>query len=86
MTITIDIADELLKEQSINPKIVKEQIALMLYEKKLLTSFQVCEMLGINKWDFFVLMQQHNVPINYDESDLEQDLKVLDNIFPKIKK
>ncbi len=83
MTITIDIADELLKEQSINPEMVKEQIALMLYEKNLLTSFQVCEMLGIAQYQFFELMRINKTSINYNQDDFEQDLGVLNAIFPK---
>lgn len=83
MTLTIDIADELLEEQSINPQMVKEQIALMLYEKNLLTSFEVCQMLGITQNHFFEIMRINETPISYNQDDFEQDLSILNNIFPK---
>lgn len=79
---TIVIEDSLLQAQAINPQYVKEQIALLLYEKKILTIAQSSAMAGIALWDFQQLMAKNDVPISYDETDLEQDLAVLPHIFP----
>ena len=78
----INIEDSLLQAQSIEPQYVKEQIALLLYEKKILTLFQAAQMAELDKWDFLVLMKQNQVPISYDATDLAHDMSVLDTIFP----
>ena len=79
---TIVIEDSLLQAQDINPQDVKEQIALLLYEKKILTIAQASKMIESSLWDFQQLMTKNNVPISYDETDLAHDLAVLPYIFP----
>jgi predicted HTH domain antitoxin len=80
MTITIE--DSQLQEQAINPEYVKQQIALLLYEKQILTLFQAANMVGMDIATFKELMKNQQVPISYNEADLSHDLAMLPHIFP----
>lgn len=79
---TINIEDQILEAQAINPQYVKEQIALLLYEKHILTLKQAAQVAEMEIHAFQTLMSQHEVPISYNETDLAHDLAVLPHIFP----
>jgi predicted HTH domain antitoxin len=73
----IQIEDKLLKEAGITEEHLKEQLALMLYDKKLFSMAQACRLVNLKRWDFLALMEKNNISLNYDESDLNQDLKTI---------
>jgi len=35
------------------------------------------ELLGVTKWEFTDLLNEKDVPLSYDEDDLEEDLRTL---------
>lgn len=80
----IQIEDKLLQEAGMTEQYLKEQMAVMLYDKKLFSMAQACRLANLKKWDFLMLMEKAGISLNYDESDLQQDLKVIDKMKPNL--
>jgi len=57
-----------------------QKIVLELYREERISIGKACELLGITKWDFTDLLREKNVPLAYDEDDLEEDLQALKNM------
>jgi predicted HTH domain antitoxin len=74
---TITIPDELLKNSLITEQHIKQQLALILYDKKIFSLAQARKLAEMDKWDFLNLMKEHNVYLNYDMEDMEQDFKTI---------
>ncbi len=64
-----------------------QKIVLELYREERISFGKACELLGITKWDFTDLLREKNVPLAYDEGDLEEDLQALnERVFKRLKK
>lgn len=64
ITITINSLDEWRKDYAV------EQ-----YKKREFSFEQLARFAGISVWDVLVLLQEKKVHLNYDEEELERDLK-----------
>jgi len=57
-----------------------QKIILELYREERVSFGKACELLGITKWEFTDLLREQDVPLAYDEDDLEEDLKALKDL------
>jgi predicted HTH domain antitoxin len=61
-------------------KMLWEKIVLELYREETISFGKACELLGITKWEFTDLLREKDVPLAYNEDDLENDLKTLKDL------
>lgn len=54
-----------------------QKIVLELYREETISLGKAAELLGITKWEFTDLLRDKNVPLPYDEDDLEENLQTL---------
>lgn len=66
------------------PMRLKRELAVRLYEKKLLGFGKARQLAGMTKWEFQQLLGEQGVPRSYDLEELERDLKTLEERdFPR---
>jgi len=53
---------------------------LELYREEAISFGKACELLGLSKWEFTDLLREKDVPLPYNEVDLEEDLDALRNL------
>jgi predicted HTH domain antitoxin len=56
-------------------KELRKLLALKLYEKGILGMGKAREWLGISRMEFLYILKEEGIPVNYDQDDLEDDLK-----------
>lgn len=61
-------------------KRVKVELAVRLYEKGILSFGQARRLAGVSKWEFIEILAREGKGIHYDEEELENDLKVLEEL------
>lgn len=59
---------------------IRIELALRLYEKGILSFGQARRLAGVSKWEFIELLAREGIGITYDEEELENDLKVLEEL------
>ena len=57
-----------------------QRLVFDLYREDRISFGKACELLGITKWEFADLLKEKDVPLPYDEDDLEEDLKALKDL------
>jgi predicted HTH domain antitoxin len=57
-----------------------QKIVLELYREETVSFGKAAELLGVTKWEFTDLLRNKNVPLPYDEDDLEEDLQALKDV------
>ncbi len=85
MQITMNIPDSLvqtikLPEEEIAVRLHIE-LALRLYRKKLLNFGKARTLANMTYWDFYELLGKEGIERNYNASDLNDDLKTLEQMF-----
>jgi len=53
------------------------EMAILLYEKEILTTRSAAEMIGLNSFEFEEILAQLDIPMHYDMDDFQQDLENL---------
>ncbi len=53
-------------------------LAVKMYEKGILGIGKAAELCGMSKTDFMKLLKEENVVLNYDDEELQRDLKNLE--------
>jgi predicted HTH domain antitoxin len=81
---TIQIPDNILITSGLDEKHIKQELALLLYEKEFLTLMQAAELAEMHFLDFQMLMKENNVYLHYDERDLQTDLDNLTKVLGKL--
>ncbi|MDY7007735.1 UPF0175 family protein [Dapis sp. BLCC M229] len=74
---SIIISDEILAATRMTPSEMKQEIAVMLFQKDKLTLGQASQFAGMNRIAFQHLLASRQIPVHYDVEDLEQDIKNL---------
>jgi len=62
------------------PGRLKRELAVRLYEKRLLGFGKARELAGMTKWEFQQLLGEEGVPRSYDIEELERDLKTFEEL------
>lgn len=74
---SINIPQEYLKAAGMTEKDMKLEIALIFYQRKVISIGKAAQLAGINRLDFQKAMKARNIPVNYDVAELMQDVKTL---------
>ena len=74
---SVVIPDEILHTVRMTEAELKQEIAVMLFEKEKLTLGQASHLAGMNQLQFQHLLASRQIPVHYDVEDLEADIKTL---------
>ena len=82
---SVVIPDEILHTARMTEAELKQEIAVMLFEKEKLTLGQASHLAGINQLQFQHLLASRQIPVHYDVEDLEADIKTLRKLGRNLK-
>jgi len=78
MTILLEIPDSVVRAMRIPPKDqrrqLKAELAISLYAQGILSFGKACELADMTKVEFGLLLGKRNIPRQYDEQDLQDDI------------
>ena len=78
MSLMIEIPDSVARAMRLPPKDqrrqLKTELAVTLYAQGILSFGKACELAGMSKIEFGVLLGQRSIPRQYDEQDLKDDI------------
>ena len=74
---SVIIPDEILQATRMSETELKQEIAILLFQKEKLTLGQASKLAGMNQFLFQHLLASRQIPLHYDVEDLEADLKTL---------
>jgi predicted HTH domain antitoxin len=74
---SINIADEILTTTRMTEAEMRQEIAVMLFQKEKLTLAQASRFAGMNRISFQHLLASRQIPVHYGVEDLEQDIQNL---------
>lgn len=74
---SIVISNEILTATRMSEAEMKQEIAVLLFQKEKLTLAQASRFAGINRVAFQHLLASRQIPMHYDVTDFEQDIKNL---------
>ena len=74
------IPEEILTTTRMSEAEMRQEIAIMLFQKEKLTLAQASRFAGINRIAFQHLLASRQIPVHYDVEDFEQDIKNLREI------
>ena len=77
MTILLEIPDSVARAMRLPPNEQRQQLqielAVSLYAQSILSFGKACELAGITKVEFGLLLGKRNIPRQYSEQDLQDD-------------
>ncbi|MFZ3092121.1 MAG: UPF0175 family protein [Nitrospirota bacterium] len=73
---TVEMAIKLPEKE--RQKELLKLLAVKMYEKGILGIGKASELCGMNKLDFMSLLKEEDVSLNYDDEELQRDLKNLE--------
>ena len=71
------IPDDLAAAAGLTEADARAELAVSLYQSERLTLAQAARFAGVDRVGFHRLLARHDVPLNYDFADFEQDLASL---------
>jgi predicted HTH domain antitoxin len=74
---SVVISEDLLYSTHLSEGEMKQEIAVMLFEKDKLTLGQAARFAEMNQWRFQHLLASRAIPVHYDVKEFEQDLATL---------
>ena len=78
MSLVLEIPDSVARALRMPPKEkqrqLKTELALDLYAQEMLPFGKACELAGMGKTEFGLLLGKRGIPRHYDELDLQDDL------------
>ncbi|MEO1216516.1 MAG: UPF0175 family protein [Bacteroidota bacterium] len=74
---SITIPQEYLKAAGMTEKDLKLEIALIFYQRRVISIGKAAQLAGVSRWDFQQAMKTRKIPVNYDISELMDDVKTL---------
>lgn len=75
-----DVIDALRVPRSEQEGRLRQELAVRLYQKGLLSFGKARELARMSKWDFHVLLGHEGVTRTYDTDDLHEDLSTLEQL------
>jgi predicted HTH domain antitoxin len=73
----VTIPDEIVRATRMTEAELKQEIAVLLYERERLTLAQAARLAGITRLQFQHLLASRQITIHYDQADFAEDLKTL---------
>ncbi len=74
---SVVIPDEIVQATQMSEAELKQEIAVLLFQKEKLTLAQAARLAGMTRLHFQHLLASRSIPIHYDVEDLEEDVKTL---------
>ena len=78
MTILLEIPDSVARAMRLPPNEQRRQLvvelAVSLYAQSILSFGKACELAGMSKLEFGILLGKRNIPRQYNEQDLQDDI------------
>jgi len=74
------IPDEILQATRMSAAELRQEIAVLLFEKEKLTLGQACRLAGMSQLQFQHLLASRQIPVHYDVAEFEEDLKTLQEL------
>ena len=74
---SVTISDEILSVTRMSEAELKQEIAIMLFQKEKLTLGQASNLAEMNQFQFQNLLASRRIPLHYDLEDLDADVKTL---------
>lgn len=74
------IPDEILQATRMTAEELRQEIAVLLFQKEKLTLAQASRLAGMSRLQFQHLLASRQIPVHYDVADFEEDLKTLSGL------
>lgn len=71
------IPDEILRATGMSVTELRQEIAILLFQKDKLTLGRACQLAGMSHWQFQNLLASRHIPLHYDVAEFEEDLKIV---------
>jgi predicted HTH domain antitoxin len=65
-----------LRESEIS-EMLKKELSAYFFEKNLLSFAQARQFAGLSVWDFLEFLRERKIPLHYDLTDYDEDLKTI---------
>jgi len=82
--ILIEIPEDLAKSMRLPPEEqpmrIRQELAIRLYQKGLLTFGKARQLAEMSKWEFHFLLGDEGIPRRYDDEELGHDLRTLESL------
>lgn len=77
---SVIISDEIIHASHMSEQELKQEIAVLLFQKEKITLTQASHLAHINLIQFQHLLMSRGISVHYDLPDFEQDLKTLEQL------
>lgn len=74
---SVIIPDDILKAAHMSEDELKQEIAVLLFQREKLTLGQASVLAGMSRLQFQHLLASRKIPVHYDVAEFEEDLKTL---------
>lgn len=74
---SVILPDEILQAARMTEDEMRQEIAVLLFQKEKLTLAQASRLSGMSQLQFQHLLASRKIPLHYDTAEFEQDLKAL---------
>jgi len=74
----IEIPEDILDSARLTLAEAKRELALALYAQRRLSAGKARSLAGLSLWEFRQLTASRNIPVQFDEDELAEDLKAVD--------
>lgn len=74
------IPDDILQAARMTPEELKQEIAVLLFQKEKITLEQASRLAGMSRLRFQHLLASRQIPVHYDVADFEEDLKTMQSL------
>ncbi len=71
------VPDEILQTAGMTEEELKQEIAVLLFQKEKLTLAQASRLAGMSRLQFQHLLASRQIPVHYDVAELDEDLRTL---------
>lgn len=71
------VPDEILQAARMTEEELKQEIAVLLFQKEKLTLAQASRLGGMSRLQFQHLLASRQIPVHYDVAELDEDLRTL---------
>jgi predicted HTH domain antitoxin len=77
VSMSVIIPDEILQATRMTEGELRQEIAILLFQKEKLTLAQAGRLAGMDRLQFQHLLASRQIPVHYDVTDFEEDLNTL---------
>ncbi|OGG46754.1 MAG: hypothetical protein A3F84_18210 [Candidatus Handelsmanbacteria bacterium RIFCSPLOWO2_12_FULL_64_10] len=74
------ISDDLLHATGMSETELRQEIAILLFQREKLTLGQASQLASMSQLQFQHLLASRQIPVHYDVAELEEDLKTLQEL------